>query len=100
MEDDLSEVIDRARGDRAEVMGASRLYTALFIAMAGPLAMVVMSFLDYPPSQAILYVVYATAPVGVLLGIINLFRLNRFSMGAVAIFFFTLVAAGFTIYIY
>ena len=60
----------------------------------------VMGLLDIPPSRIIRYAIYATAPVSVILGIINLIRLNRFSMGALWIFIFTLAAAGATLALY
>ena len=97
MEDDFTEAIDQARGDRAEDTGISRLYTTFFIAVLGPMSILVMSILDFTPSQNILYGVFATAPVGVILGAINLVRMNRISMGAIWIFAFTLATAALTV---
>ena len=99
MKDDFTEAINQARGDRAEEVGTSRLYTSFFIALVGPLALGLMWVLDYSPSPNLMYGVLATAPGGTILGIINLFRLNRFSMGAVWIFVFTVATAGLTLYL-
>ena len=97
---DYTRYVERAREDRAEETGIGRLYTGLFIAILGPLALAAMGFLDIDPSRYVMYGIVATAPIGALLGIINAFRLNRFSMGAAWILLFTLAAAGLMAYLY
>ena len=63
---DYTRYVERARDDRAEEAGIGRLYTGLFIAVVGPLALAAMGFLEIAPSRYIMYGVVATAPIGAL----------------------------------
>ena len=94
---DFTGAVTQARDDRAQEAGIGRMYSSLFITLAGPLALGVMALLDFVPDRWMVWAVLGTAPLGGLLGVLNLLRLRRITGVALVVLLLTLGAAAFTL---
>ncbi|MBI3854961.1 MAG: hypothetical protein HY293_04640 [Planctomycetes bacterium] len=92
---------DSAVRARAEEEGFGRLRLGVFLGVVGPLAIFLLKMLDMlPPHRYLAMAIVASAPLAVILLIVNFIRLpNEFKASAKALLigFMTLMGAGATI---
>ena len=98
-EADYSGEVRYARDDRAGTSALGRIYMGLFLAILGPIALVLAGVMDFAPTKYFQWGVNAVGPVGCIMGVYNVVRLTmlkRLTAVAVVVLLATIGAAALT----